>query len=74
MFPCQMQILRYSPLFLRIHPTQTFANACTWCHKYSKMVLCAAFPAVFYTVSPWLPIVTGFPGLHDNAASADACR
>ncbi len=23
---------------------------------------------------PWPPLVTGLPGLHDNAASADACR
>ncbi len=23
---------------------------------------------------PWPPLVTGLPGLYDNAASADACR
>ncbi len=23
---------------------------------------------------PWPPLVTGLPGLHDNAASTDACR
>ncbi len=26
------------------------------------------------TIHTWPPLVTGHPGLHDNAALADACR
>ncbi len=31
----------------------------------------AVYEACFWA---WPPLVTGLPGLHDNAASADACR
>ncbi len=51
---------------------QTFLDG----FNFEQLLLEAFFDAmhIFGSVEPWPPLVTGLPGLHDNAASADACR